>query len=61
MGQISEDSDISAETLGQLPGLIEREEKKKKVYHAECENGESSYFLKVTFEDFYAVSPKIPR
>ena len=61
MGQISEEFDISTDTLRQLPSLIEREEKKKKVYLAECEQGESCFFFKLTFEDFYAVSPKIPR
>ncbi|KAI6652094.1 Ankyrin and armadillo repeat-containing protein-like [Oopsacas minuta] len=61
MRDLSETVDISSDMLNQLPGLIEREEKNKKVYHTVCEDGESCYFLKITFEDFYAVSPKIPR
>ena len=59
--EMNEQLDISSETMDQLSTLIEREEKNKKVYHTECGDGESCYFFKLRFEDFYAVSPKIPR
>lgn len=59
--EINEQFDVSSEKINQLSSLIEREEKNKKVYHTECEDGESCYFFKLTFEDFYSVSPKIPR
>ena len=61
MQDLSESDGVPSEVLNQLPSLLEKEAMNNKVFHVEIGDGESCYFLKLSLEHFYAVTPKIPR